>query len=134
MMRVVFERPPMFDEINERFRIAGKPVIFSWGDVIYNPLRIDVPPHLIVHEEMHGWRQTELGVEQWWQNYIDDGAFRLEEEILAHQAEYRELLRRRPNRQGRRWALKMTSKRLAAPLYGKMITLSKAREVLLEAA
>ena len=124
----------MFDEINAKFRIAGKPVLFCWGDVIYNPMRVRIPPHLMVHEEMHGWRQGQWGIEQWWRDYIDSEAFRLEEEILAHQVEYRSLLRGAKNRQARRGCLKQTAKRLAAPLYGRMIGLAKARELLLAAA
>ncbi len=133
-MREVFERPPMFDEINAKFRIAGKPIIFSWGDLIYNPMRVYLPPHLVVHEEMHGWRQKEWGVEQWWRDYIDSERFRLEEEILAHQAEYRSLLRGAGNRRDRRGCLRQTAKRLAAPLYGKMISQARAQKLLLEAA
>lgn len=134
-MRVISERPPMFDEIDARFRIAGKPIIFAWGDVIYNPAGIAIPPHLMAHEEFHGWRQTQwTSIEQWWKDYIDNDAFRLEEEILAHQVEYRTLLRVSSNRRARRGYLKQTAKRLAAPLYGRMITLAKARKVLLEAA
>lgn len=133
-MRIVFDRPPIFDELDAKFRIAGKPVLFSWGDIIYNPMRVTIPPHLIVHEEMHGWRQGELGVEHWWRNYIDSRAFRLEEEILAHQAEYRALSRDAVNRRARRSCAKRVARRLAGPLYGEMISIAKARAVLREAA
>ncbi len=132
-MRIIRERPPMFDEIDAKFHIADRPVIFAWGDIIYNPKGIPIPPQLIEHEGMHGWRQTDLGVEQWWRNYIDSAAFRLEEEILAHQVEYRALLRDCKNRNARRACLKQTAKRLAAPLYGGMTTVAKARKLLLEA-
>ena len=135
MQRVVFDHPPMFDEINAKFHVAGKPVIFSWGDLIYNPERITIPPHLMVHEAMHGERQTKHGVEQWWRDYIDSKAFRLDEEILAHQVEYRALLRANgSNRQARRGYLKQVAKRLSGPLYGGMITSARARKVLREAA
>lgn len=133
-MRIVFERPPMFDEIDARFRVAGKPVIFSWGGLIYNPMRITIPPHLIAHEEMHGWRQDQRGIERWWRRYIDNDGFRLEEEILAHQVEYRALLRGNGNRRARRGYLKQVAKRLSGPLYGGMITSAKARKLLIEAA
>ena len=135
MMRIVFERPPMFDEIDAKFRIAGKPILFSWGELLYNPMRISVPAHLIVHEEMHGWRQGQcVSIEAWWKRYIDSPSFRLEEEILAHQAEYRSLLRRGGNRNARRRHLKQTARRLAAPLYGRMISPSRAQALLREAA
>ncbi len=130
-MRVVFDRPPMFAEINAKFHIAGKPVIFSWGDLIYNPMRVYIPPHLMVHEAMHGQRQRQRGVEQWWRDYIDSPAFRLDEEVLAHQAEYVALLRGDSNRRARRGALKRVTKRLSGPLYGGMISTAKARELIL---
>ena len=133
-MRVIHERPPMFDEINDRFHIAGKPVIFSWGDVIYNPMGIKIPPCLMLHEAMHGERQIKLGVERWWEAYISSDHFRLQEEILAHQVEYRSLLRGSNNRRDRRGALKVVAKRLAAPLYGRMISVTGAKKVLYEAA
>ena len=130
-MRVVFSRPPMFAEIDAKFRIAGKPVIFSWGELIYNPERVNIPPHLMAHEAMHGWRQRQQGIERWWRNYIDSPAFRLEEEVLAHQVELAALLPANSNRHARRSGLKQVAKRLAAPLYGGMISALKARELLL---
>ena len=125
----------MFADIDAKFRIAGKSIIFAWGDTIYNPARISIPPHLMAHEEFHGWRQTQwTSIEQWWKDYIDSDAFRLEEEILAHQVEYRALLRVSSNRRARRRCLKETAKRLAAPLYGRMISPARAQKILLEAA
>ncbi len=124
----------MFKEINARFHVHGRQVIFSWGDTIYNPSRIRIPQHLMVHEAMHAERQIRWGIEQWWRDYIDSAAFRLEEEILAHQVEYRALLRASNNRQARRGYLKQVAKRLAGPLYGGMISAAKAKKVLLEAA
>lgn len=48
MMRVIYELPPMFGEIDAKFHIANKPVLFSWGDIIYNPMRVNIPPCLNV--------------------------------------------------------------------------------------
>ena len=135
-MRIVFDRPPMFDEINAKFRIAGKPVIFSWGDLIYNPMRVFIPPHLLAHEAVHGRRQLMYGalgggIDDWWREYINSAAFRLNEEIPAHQAEYAALMRQNNNRHARRGHLKRVAKRLSAPLYGGMITTAKARGLIL---
>ncbi len=134
MQNIVFGLPPMFAEINARFHVRGKPVIFSWGDMIYNPTRITIPPQLMVHEAMHGERQEQHGVEDWWRDYIDSPAFRLEEEILAHQVEYRYLMRESANRRARRSGLKQVAKRLAGPLYGGMISPAKAQKLLLDVA
>ena len=132
-MRVVYERPPNFAEINDKFDIAGKSVIFAWADVIFNPMRVDISPALMVHEEMHASRQRRHGPEMWWRSYIDSDRFRLEEEILAHQVEYRERLRGAVNRSERRHILSTLAKRMAMPMYGKMITRAAAKKVLIEA-
>jgi hypothetical protein len=129
-MRVIVDRPPMFDEINDRFNVAGKSVLFAWGDAIYNPMGVIIPPCLMDHEAVHGQRQIEMGVENWWRSYISSRAFRLEEEIPAHQAEYQSLLKENSNRNARRGALKQVAKRLSAPLYGRLISSASARKVL----
>lgn len=132
-MREVHEYPPMFDEIDARFHVRGQRVIYAWGDIIYNPMRIVIPPQLVVHERVHGMRQGRLGVEEWWKRYIDSEEFRLQEEIPAHIAEYQHLAKRAPNRQQRRAALRKTAKRLAGPLYGNLITSDRAAKVLRDA-
>ena len=71
-----------------------------------------------MHEAVHGIRQKEFGVEDWWDRYIEDKAFRYHEEMLAHRAEYLSMIRDGSNRNMRRMALKQVAKRLASPLYG----------------
>ena len=120
----------MFDEIDAKFNIRGKPVIFAWGDTIFNPQDIDIPPALIAHEEVHGVRQTRYAsIEQWWRDYINDPVFRLAEEIPAHMAEYAHMTSN-GNRNIRRLALKSVARRLASPLYGRIINAREAREIL----
>lgn len=130
-MHIVFTRPPMFDEINAAFHVAGKPVIFAWGETIHNPARIHIAPELIVHEAIHGARQRAWGIEQWWKDYISNAYFRLDEEVHAHRAEYAYLRDHALNRRQRRGCLRTTAKRLAAPLYGKMVPPGMAKKLLL---
>lgn len=119
----------MFDEIDAVFNIAGKPIIFAWGDILFNPMNIRVTPALMAHETIHGKRQG-MFINKWWACYLDDPKFRLHEEILAHKKEYQTLLETSRNRHERRLLLKQTAKRLANPLYGRLITVVKACEVL----
>ncbi len=128
-VRIVHEPPPLFDEIDAAFKVAGQPVIFAWGHRIYNPERIEIPPQLISHEAVHGHRQGR-DIEGWWRRYIDEPAFRLAEEIPAHQAEYLAMVELAINRNERRRALKTVAKRMAGPLYGALITASQARATL----
>lgn len=129
-MKIIHAYPPMIDEIDAAFNVRGQTVIFAWGDTIYNPARWDIPDSLIAHEEVHGQRQGS-DIEGWWKRYISDPTFRLEEEIVAHRAEYQYVVRT-ANRPARRRALKQIAQRLCSPLYGKVITFKKARERLLE--
>lgn len=132
-MRVIRDRPPMFDEIDAKFKVRGMPVLFAWGDRIFVPSgSLVVEPHLMAHEEVHGGRQghDEPGIIAWWRQYLDDPAFRLDEEVLAHRAEYHCLLRNGGGRQARRRHLAVTAARLAAPLYGRLISIVDAKKVL----
>lgn len=119
MQRIVRDYPPIYPEIAAAFDLEGKlscfKPIFSWGDLIYNPHGVKLHPCLIAHEAVHGIRQRE-NVSGWWRRYIDDPNFRLEEEVLAHVAEYRSRAAGK-SRNERRWLMVQTAKRLAAPLY-----------------
>lgn len=126
-MRVVNELPPNYADIIAAFPgIRGRQPIFAWGDVIYNPHRIQIPPHLVDHERVHSERQG-VSPGLWWQRYIADPRFRLMEELLAHAAEYRAVIGSpNSNRKARRGALKAIAQRLASPLYGSLISVADA--------
>jgi hypothetical protein len=124
-MKVVVELPPMFAEIDKVFHVAGKQVIFAWNDTIFNPHGATVTPELQTHEEVHGRRQHGDPV-RWWTLYLADPAFRLQEEIPAHQAEYAEFCRTHADRNHRARTLHMIAQRLASPLYGSMTGYAEA--------
>lgn len=129
-MNVLNVFPPNYREINAAFKVRGKPVIFCFGATIYNPCRIKVPPQLMVHEAVHS-RQQGTGPESWWARYIADPAFRLEQEIEAHRAECRSLVETgMPLAQ----AIDMVASRLAAPLYGGIVTYQDARTIIADYA
>lgn len=127
---IVIGRPPLFDLIDATFNIKGVPVIFAWGNTIYNPKGYPLPQHLIAHEAIHCVRQGD-DIEGWWHRYCDDRQFRLDEEIVAHRFEFRTLLRLNGDvRNNRRVFLGRTAAKLANPLYGKLISLSEAKKVI----
>lgn len=111
--------PPNYAAINRAFNVRGKPVIFCFGDTVYNPGRIKVPRHLMVHEGVHS-RQQGSNPAGWWDRYIVDPSFRLEQEIAAHYAECAVV----PNQ------IDEIAARLASPLYGNMIDFARARAIL----
>lgn len=135
MTRIVFDYPPMIDEIDAAFNVRGKPVIYAWGQTVYNPMKIEIAPQLAAHEGAHCHQQGD-DIEGWWRNYIDDPEFRLRQEVQAHQVEYRYLIQN-GNRNDRRRAKKHVAQRLASPLYGRLITPKEAERIIvreLEAA
>ena len=118
-MKVLHLFPPNYRQINQAFNIRGKPVIFCYGDTIYNPSRIDVPPCLIAHETVHS-RQQGSDPDGWWRRYIDDLEFRLREEVEAHRAEYEHLGQTQKH-------LDDIARRLSSQIYGRLVTFETAR-------
>jgi hypothetical protein len=138
-MKVIKAFPPNYQAINDAFNVRGQPVIFCYGDRIYNPAGVVVTPALIAHENVHSERQKQHagGVEGWWAQYIADPAFRLAEEIPAHQAEFKHWARQagadRPVKGFRsltEFYRLQIAQRLAGRLYGQLMTLSDAKALL----
>ena len=124
-MKIIYERPPNYQDIIAIFPTAKKAgVLFTYGDVIYSPTKQLIPKSLIAHEEVHSARQLKWSsIELWWNSYLTNKAFRYEEELLAHQAEYQAII---GNRKFRKYQYKQIAKRLSSPLYGSMVSYDKA--------
>lgn len=146
-MIIVNDRPPMWDLIDKTFKVAGKPILFAWGDRIFDPERVGVTREMHSHEEIHGERQMYYKparedeakfnwqpVEQWWLRYIAEPAFRLAEEIPAHRAEYLSFCKRHRDRGACSKMLTYIASKLASPLYGGLITLAAARDAIMRRA
>jgi hypothetical protein len=127
-VKVVASRPPNYDEVAAAFGLKGRHgVIFAYGDTIYNPSGIFVTPDLVAHETVHSGQQArEGGPEAWWRRYIDDPAFRLEQEVEAYRAQYR-FAAENYGRKQRRDLLAHICRTLAGPLYGRVMTPGQAR-------
>jgi hypothetical protein len=127
-MKIIRQFPPLYAEINRRFNVRGKPVIFTFGETIYNPNNVKIGPELMAHEEVHRLRQTDDQdrITEWWLRYIDDWEFRLVEELPAHQAEFAECAKTYDGRALERM-LHRIADRLSSPLYGSLIDYADAR-------
>lgn len=134
-MRVVEALPPLFDDIAARFDVRGKPILFAVGDTIYNPEGVAVSEELMAHEHVHGVRQGDDPL-TWWRAYLASPSFRLQEELAAHVAEFASLCRQHahawPNRRNMRRALAdHVGAKLAAPLYGSLVSRDRAKRMIL---
>jgi hypothetical protein len=125
-MKVLHGFPPNWKQIQAAFKVRGKQVAICYGNTIYLPVLWKLPPEILVHEGVHQDQQERFGsVERWWERYIAEREFRLEQELPAHQAEYRSLVAR-----GRLGRLEGIAQRLASPLYGSLIDIKQARKLI----
>lgn len=134
-MKVAFERPPNWAEIIKVFPHVAAPnsrVIFCYGDTICNPFHVELTRPLMLHEETHATQQVAYphGPAAWWKAYLASVDFRLKQELPAHQREFMAMVDM-GNRADRRQALSLVAQKLASPLYGKLVSKAKAKELIL---
>jgi len=86
-LKVLKDYPPNILAIDAHFHTIGKPILYTYGDTIYNPLGVEMPDWLAAHEFTHVMQQAKSGPEAWWQRYIEDQEFRYTEELAAHRTE-----------------------------------------------
>ena len=129
-MIIVRGTPPNFKDIVAVFPAAAREgVVFTWGDMVFVNGDPEIPPQLKAHESVHQQQQARCrGPEHWWGMYLKDSTFRLEQELVAHRAEYRTL--KVLNRAAAARSLNFIAERLASPLYGSMIPAKEARRLI----
>jgi len=119
MIEVVNAYPPNLDIIRNAFPIHSG-VIFTYGGKIYSPDSMVISPELHAHEAIHVKQQGD-DPDVWWDKYIIDVEWRLEQEIEAHRAEWKYVLRNIKNREVRAKYLSVIAARLSGKLYGNML-------------
>ena len=76
--------PPNYDQMTEAFGDLKKySPVFAYAPHIYNPFGRNLTEDVIHHETVHIFRQGDLP-EIWYYKYVNDPAFRLEEEVIAY--------------------------------------------------
>lgn len=133
MIRVLYEKPPIYEAAIAVFPVENKDVIYAYGDRIYRPFHCGgLSRALLAHEGVHCDRQTRYdgGVEAWWKRYLDDPAFRLDEEVPAHYAELKVLQSKAKSASMVAHYLSVIAARLASPMYGGMVSIAEAKKLL----
>ena len=129
-MQIINERPPkwVWDECRKSFKIDEENIVFSFGNIIYNPRCIDIPDHLMVHEEVHGVQQNHNDADAavWWKRYLEDPKFRIEQEVEAYAAQYRFICEKVKDKNARYRNLHMLAQDLSGPIYGEAIAYTDA--------
>lgn len=119
------EIPSIYYQLRDKFNV-------SWDDGIIiadTPklhCKYDIPPDKLVHEAVHIRRQNEVGRDLWWELYLAKDTFRLEEEVLAYQAEWKFLKKTVPNREIRHKLLIEIATHLSSSIYGNIVDQKEA--------
>lgn len=128
-MEIVKENPPNYKKISKKFKLT-KSVVFTYGDKIYVPNGEDVSPHLMAHEETH-MRQQGDNPEAWWDKYLEDEQFRLEQELEAYRNQFRFVRKKsKATRKQRSEFLDNIASDLSSPIYGNIIDYKTARNLI----
>lgn len=125
-MRILKTYPPNYRKIVAAIPAVKlkRSIIFTYGHAIYCPSgNTNLPDHLIAHEEVHAREQDRMGIDNWWEQYLTDVSFRLEQEILAYQRQYSVLA----NRDQRKKVLPHIVKDLSGAMYGHIIDKQTAK-------
>lgn len=137
-MKISFEKPPCYDEANKLFKLdeLNLGTVFTYGDTLYNPSKVPIDRDLLVHEETHGHQhQHDATVAKlWWERYIKDPQFRLEQEAEAYGKQYAYLCTVIKDRNKRYRALRSLASALSGPMYGSIVKHSEAEALIRKAA
>ena len=129
-MKIENKLPPNFDQIvNSGMRPNRDATVFTYGDVIYNPSCRDIPPDLIKHEEKHSKQQGD-NPSVWWDRYIKEPYFRIDQETEAYAAQYDHVCGNVKDRNYRNGFLLQLADILSSPLYGSLIKKADATKMI----
>ena len=130
-MNISYKFPPNIAKITEVFKHKDG-TLYCYGNTIYFPGKPrTVTAQLMTHENIHRIQQGD-DIEGWWDKYLADPQFRLEQEIPAHVAEWGAWVKRGMNRNQRRLVLGSLSRRLGGRMYGNLIKPSEAKAIILD--
>lgn len=132
-MKILEERPPIWDQVISRWNINPESTVFTFGDTLYNPGKNPIPEHLMRHEETHSVQQghTDEGAAKWWVRYLDDPHFRIDQEAEAFAVQYLYFCNNvsHDRNQQARFLFEMAA-RLSSPTYGSVIGSTDATKMI----
>lgn len=146
-IQIVHAFPPNFEMIKACLPYASEEHVFCYGDTIYVPDGHELRPDVIFHESLHTMQQGK-DPEAWWNRYLIDPAFRLDQEMKCYCDQYKwlftkrvkykvidavgaESIEERPlSRSFLRWARESMATALAGPEYGNLIGYTEAERII----
>jgi len=122
------EYPPNIKEIRKHFKLK-EGVVFTYGKTIYNPSGSFIDPSLFHHEWIHTKQQGD-DPKGWWDRYLKDERFRLDQELEAYRGQYKTAKKLLGDRNVAHKFLVKIARDLSSELYGNIISFDDAmREI-----
>lgn len=129
-MEIKDKYPPNIQKIRETFSsytFDNSQTFFAYLPYIYNPSGIEIPTDLLFHESIH-LKQQGNNPEQWWDKYLSDAKFRLEQELEAYRQQYKFAKKIIKDRNKLAIGLMRMANCLSGPMYGNLLTQKEALE------
>lgn len=129
-MKISNKKPPNYEQLAKFFDIENrKNVVFTYGDTVYAPGVDDISDDLKIHEATHQIQQGD-NPKEWWDKYIADPEFRLDQELEAYKNQFKWFKKRKPPKKVRTDFLDHIASDLSSSLYGNIIDYKTARNIL----
>lgn len=126
-MNVIHGKPPNWEDIVKRFPdVNPDKVVITYGEKIYMVGGGSMYPDLRAHESVHIIQQREVGADLWWDVYMSDTSFRLEQELEAYRVQYLFKKQEQKDRNKVAQFLTFIAHELASPMYDRMVTFPEA--------
>ncbi len=132
-MQIKFTTPPEWDLIKEKFNLTeNQHILYTHGNCMYSPSKISPTDDLIRHEEVHAEQQgySDDVAKLWWQRYIHDPVWRIEQEAEAYGAQYYFLCQKYKDRNTRARYLAQMAYAISGPVYGNATTYAEASKMI----
>ena len=128
-MKIVEKFPPNWTQIQLALKIKDKP-IFCYGDTIYNPYKEEVTPDRHYHEYIHSEQQEKIGIQNWWEQYLTNTDFRLNQELEAYGEQLIWVKKHVTDRKFIQMMLENYADALSSGTYGNMLEYGEAESKL----
>ena len=92
-------------------------VCFTYGDTYYTN-HAPIPQDFLVHEQHHTKQQLSYGKDAWWERYLVDAKFRLDQELECYTVQLNSIKDRELRFRRRLQVIDD----LSSPMYGNIIT------------
>lgn len=128
-MKIVIDFPPNIEKIRTKLNWSGKTPVFTYGDTLYNPYGGNIDAPLQTHESTHS-RQQGDDPEGWWEKYLNDDHFRLEQELGAYLQQYLHFCRNKKDIVKQIQFLEKIAGDLSSQAYGNIISIEDAKKLI----